>query len=385
MACGTRKVVLAFGLCTGLAGGAGAAEWSVAPAFSWLADHHSNRALRAGDPAGESLGADLDLGVVRRSETSEFLLRPHYRLRRFSDDVWADVDDKQLLARAGWMFERSSLNVNADAADQSTLTTELAETGFVRADSNRRTYAAGLAWQLQHSEENGFNVSLGWQDVDYTGADEDRLFGYRYATLQAGESFGLSTRGALIVSAFGSALDSPERGSQSREHGLSLGWDFAWTERTSMSLSLGLSRRDVDGADETGTTRNFSLVHKDETRDWSFVYSHSLVPFGTGVLTERDTARLQVMQALSPRLGYLLRAGYSRNSDAGFGVTIDSREYSFGETELRWQWLETWSVVLAGSFGRAIDSGFAQTNTSADGWGVALRTLWAPRARVFGH
>src|ERR1700741_2848867 len=99
MACGTGKFVLASGLCAGFAGGAVAAEWCVAPTFSWLAGHHSNRALRVDAAAGESLGANLDLSVVRRSETSEFALTPHYRLQRFSDDVFPDVDDKQLLAR----------------------------------------------------------------------------------------------------------------------------------------------------------------------------------------------------------------------------------------------------------------------------------------------
>jgi hypothetical protein len=385
MVCGTKKFVLALGLSTGLVSGAFAAEWFVAPSFLWIADHDSNRALRAGDPAGESLGADIDVNLVRRSETSAFQLRPHYRLRRFSDDVWDDVDDKQLSGNAAWTFEKSKLGVNANVAEQSTLTTELAETGVVRADSNRRTYAAGVDWQTQQSEGRGFNFSMGWQDVDYTGANENQLFAYRYASLQAGESFGLSTRSTVVVSAFGSALRSPERGSESREHGMSLGWDFAWTERTTLSMSLGLSRRDVDGADDTGTTRDFSLVHHDETRDWTLTYSHSLVPFGSGILTERDLAQLQVVQSLGPRFQCLLRGGYARNEDAGFGVTFDSREYSYLESELRWQWVETWNVALATNFARASDSGFAQNNSSADGWAVALRATWAPRPRVFAH
>lgn len=386
MTCGTGKFAVAIGIVVACAGTARGGEWSVTPEFSWLADHNSNRALREDTPASSSLGASIDFTLARRSENSSFEVRPHYRLQRFEDHLYPNVDDKQLAALARWTFESSALDLDAQAAEESTLTTELAETGLVRADSNRRTYATGLGWRYDSSENRQFSLSVSYQDVDYTGAYEDILTGYRYASANVGESFTLSPRVALSVNAFGSQLRNGVRDSTSNEHGVSLGMQYAWTERTTMSASFGVSREVTGGDEKSGTTRDFSLEHKSELLVWSLSYSHRLQPYGTGVLAEHDSAQLQMVRALSPRFSALLRGGYSRNDDDGFGFTFDSRSYRFGESEIRWQVRETLGVSLSTGYSNAKqDATFFSRAEDASGWSVAFRTRWAPRAYVIGH
>jgi hypothetical protein len=386
MACGSGKFALAFGLVVACAGSVQAGEWSVTPEFSWLADHASNRALRDGEPESQSLGANLDVLVARRDETTEFEMRPHYRLQRFFSDRYPDADDKALDALARWQFENSAIDVNAQAAEESTLTSELAETGLVRADSIRHTYSGGFGWHYDSSENRQFSLSFSYQDVDYTGAYRDVLTGYRYASATVGESFSLSARAALLVNAFGTQLRNPERDSTSDERGASLGLRYAWTESTMMSLSLGLSRLDTQGRVSSGTTRDLSLEHKGERLDWSVSYSHRLQPFGTGVLAERDTAQLQVVRAFGARFSTLLRGSYARNEDGGFGLTFDRRDYRYGEAEFRWQMRETWGTSLSTGYSSARQGAtFFSGAEQASGWNVSLRTQWAPRPLVIGH
>ena len=387
MARGTEKFVFALGACAAAcAMPASAAEWSVTPAFSWDADHSTNRGLQPDAPESQSYGAVVDLQLARRDDTSEFRIQPHYRLARYLADRYPDADDKQLSMSGHWGYENAVLELNALAAEESTLTTELAETGLVRADSNRRTIGGGLAWKYAAAETRQLSLSLGWQDVDYTGARQDVLTGYRYLTASVGESFTLTPRAALLVTAFGSRLESPERNSTSDERGASLGVQYAWSERTTMSLSLGLSKQDMDGRQSTGTTRDFSLDHKGERLDWSLGYSHSLQPYGTGVLAERDTAQLQFVRALGPRLDVLLSGRYARNQDGGFGFTFDSREYRFGESSLRWRVRETWYASLSVGYSTARQEATWFTRASdAHGWTIGLNTRWTPRAIVIGH
>ncbi|HTU65476.1 MAG TPA: hypothetical protein VMF52_05990 [Steroidobacteraceae bacterium] len=369
-----------------LPGAVRAGEWSVTPAFSWLADHASNRGLVEDAPQSQSYGANVDLALARRDEDSELLLQPHYRVQRFIHDLYPDVDDAQLAARGHWLFETSSFDLRAQAAQESTLTTELAETGLVRADSDRRTLAGGIGWKFAHAETRQFGASLDYQDVDYTGAREELLTGYRYGRATLGESFTLSPRAMLTASVFGSQLRNPERDSTSDERGASLGVQYAWTERTTMSATLGLSRQDTDGERSRGTTRDFSLQHKGERLDWTLSYSHSLQPYGTGVLAERDTAQLEFVQALGPRASAVLRGSYARNEDGGFGLLFDSREYRYAEAALRWQVRETWSASLSTGWSSARqDATFFRREESASGWSVSLYTTWAPRALVIGH
>jgi hypothetical protein len=330
--------------------------------------------------------ANLDLSLARRDEDSEIVVQPHYHAQRFIHDLYPGVDDLQLAARGRWLLETSSLDLNAQAGQESTFTTELAETGLVRAGLDRRTYAGGIAWQFDHSETARLGASLGYQDVDYIGAHEALLTGYRYATANVGESVNLSPRATLTMSAFGSQLRNSERATTGDERGVSLGVRYAWTERMLMSLTLGVSRQDTDGRGNSGTTRDFSLEHKGERLDWSFAYVHSLQPYGTGVLAVRDTARLQFVRALGPRVSGVLRGSYARNEDGGFGLTFDSRDYRYGDVELRWQARETWTASLLAAYTSARqDATFFNRGESASGWSVSVHTSWAPRAFVIGH
>jgi hypothetical protein len=208
------------------------------------------------------------------------------------------------------------------------------------------------------------------------------LFGYRYGAYSVGENIAFSPRIAVSLSAFGNRLESPERGSESQEAGLSFGVSFAWTERTNMQATYGRSRRDIAGARSLGTTGTFALTHQDETRDFSLELSHSLVPFGTGVLTERNNAEFAIAENLNSRWRGVGRAGYSSNKDAGFGFIFDSRTFRYVNAELRWQVVETWFTSLVAGYASASDIGAAE---SIGGWSLALRTGWTPAKRVFGH
>jgi hypothetical protein len=375
-----KNLLLAGVICVQLP--AAAAEWSVAPRFAWDADHQSNRTLRDGEPSSQSVGASLDLAIERASERSQFSLVPHARARRFSDDLQGDTNDYTVTANLRQEYERALLDVGATFADESTLTTELSETGAISADARRRTQGAQVGWRFEHASSRRFEASANFQDVDYSGAYTGILFDYRYASLSLGESFTISPRSAFGITGFATALDSPERGSESREKGAALQYDFAWTEHTSMTLSLGASRRDVDGDEHTGTNGALSLNHLGETGEWTLGVSRSLVPFGTGVLTQRDSVDLMVLEDFGPRLRGALRASYARNSDAGAGFIFDGRTYRTAEAELSWQLTETWAVSGVGGYGDAIELGAPQR---VDGWRVALRSTWAPSRRVFGH
>ncbi len=381
MARAAAKVVFAggFGLCCLPSF---AAEWAVAPLFTFDADHQSNRTCRASGQSSESLSAGVERGVVRRTETSEFSLLPHYYAQRFSGDSIPDIDDQRLMAALRLDLERGQLYFDAEYADESTLTTELAETGLIRADASRTTRGTSAAWTFAHSDSREFSASASFQDVSYSGGFATQLNGYRYAAVSANERFMFSPRWALTLGTFVSNFDSPTRGSRSGERGISLGFTFAWTERLNMAGTLGGSRRDIDGMQSNGTTGDFSLQYRGETRTVDFTAAHSLVPFGTGVLTERNTAELSLRQDFNSRLSATARVGFSRNEDAGFGITFDSRTYRFADSELRWQINETWSTAIAGGYADATVLGAPET---FGGWSVALRSYWSPARRVFGH
>lgn len=358
------------------------AEWTAAPAFFLNADHQSNRTLRPGAPDSQALGASVDMVIARRSETSELLFAPHYYARRVNHDVEADFDDLRLPLRWRRDFERSSLSVGAQFADESTLSTELAATGIVLADAARVTRGADMSWGFAHADDRQLDVAAGVSDVRYTGGFDARLVDYRYSSLSVTENFAHSPRLGWSIGGFGSRLASEGGDNQSRESGVSLGLQFQWSENTRVAASFGLSQREFDGSRQDGRTGSIELSHRGETRHWNFSFDHSLVPYGTGVLVERDTAQFSVLQNFAARVQGLVRAGLSRNEDVLTSRGVDARTYRHAEAELRWQFKETWNVGLVTGYADAQDPGNVQP---VDGWMTALRTTWSPPRRVLGH
>lgn len=381
MALAANKLLFAGALVFGCTTLSVASDWSVQPTLAWWGDHASNRLLSEGTAPGESVVGSLDLRVARRTETSELLVAPHVLVQRFSNDVSADVDDKRLAVSGRWAFERAELRIGGAIADESTLTTELAETGFVLADASRRTDGGELTWSLYHSPGRQSILSLVHSEVSYTGGYDGRLFGYEYSALSASESFRLSPRTAFNITGAATQLKSAERGSESQERVASVGVEFGWTERTSLAASLGLSRRDVDGSESSGATYDLSIVHKDETRDWSLSLSHALVPYGTGVLAERESAAFALTQYLSPRLQASLNLGIARNRDAGYGFELDRRTYRHADFELGFSMRETWNVFAAAGVAGAEE--LYSGGDRVDGWRFALRSVWTPAPRSF--
>jgi len=371
---------VALALTSLVAGGASAAEWSLAPLFFANADHQSNRTLRPETPESQSLGASLDLDLTRLSETAEFSLAPHYYLRRIQPSIEADIDDLRIPASLRLDFERGQMQLGGLYADESTLTTELETTGAISAAASRITRAIDTSFGLSHSDARELQLSASFQDVNYTGGYEGQLYDYRYGSASLGERFTWSTRTAFTLSGFASQLRSSQRGNENQEAGVSLGMDFAFTENTFMSATFGVSRRDFDGSHSNGRLGSFSLSHQGETRRWHVSLDHSLVPFGTGVLTERDTAEFALTQQFDTHWLGMLRLGWSRNEDAQpVFNNIDARTYRHADLELRWQLDPAWSVSMVSGYADAQDPGAPER---VNGWSLALRTTWAPTRRV---
>src|SRR3977135_1556925 len=96
--------------------------------------------------------------------------------------------------------------MTASFSDQSTLTSELLETGIVSIDTHRQQTQAGGTWSWSQTERRQLITQLSYIDVSYYGQGRASLPGFRYPSGSVGERFGLSEKGSLTVSAFGSAL-----------------------------------------------------------------------------------------------------------------------------------------------------------------------------------
>jgi hypothetical protein len=357
-----------------------AAEWSVAPTFSSSIDYDSNRRLDVDARSSESALLTADVRFKRALENSEIGIEPRYTLRRFSDASFGNGDDRSLSAGLRWMRERARLEVNASIFDQSTLTTELLETGIVRGDTHQRLAQASADWKWTLTERRQLTAQLAYADVNYYGQAQRLLPGYRYPSAQIGELYIFSDQGSVTLSAFGSQLSSDTPGNDSHEAGLRVALTYDFSPRTHFDGSLGESSRLLAGVSSHGTDASIALSH-DETRGTeSLAYTRSLVPYGIGFLVERQQLSISGTRRLSPYLDGTISLLRVENDQRAVLLGLDRRSYASASAGLNWRPAETWTLGVQVAGIHTQGPGLAAGAVSE--WRSAVTLTWTPHAHT---
>ena len=353
-----------------------AAEWSITPTYSATADYDSNRQLLSNSKGSDAGVITADLLFKHAVEDLNYSLEPRYALRRYTDESIGNGDDRSLWAALNWMRETAALSLTASYWDQSTLTTELLETGIVNGNTHRRMGQAGANWTWNQTERRSLLAQLSYQDVSYHGGVAQLLPGYRYTSGSLGERYAFSELGSITVSAYGSQLDSDSKGNNSRSIGLQSGLIYQFTERVRLDASIGKSSRVLAGESSTGTDAQISLTRTGELSRGSLSYTRSLVPYGFGFLVEREEYQASYTQPLTPMLSATLMGSHIKNNETAVLLRLDRLSYNSVALSVNWRPLETWSL------GTQIETLRTQTignsNQTVQSWRASMSLTWTP-------
>jgi hypothetical protein len=368
----------ALGSCV-LGGGASplwAAEWSITPSYSASADYDSNRRLAAEAKGTGATVLAVDLRFKRALEDLEFTIEPRYALRRFTDSTLGNGDDRSVDTGMSYIGEHSTANLTASYWDQSTLITELLETGLVSANTHRRTAQGGASWNWNLTERRTLITQLSYMDVSYHGQYASSLPGFRYTSGVLGERFSLSERGSFTLSAYGSKLQSDTQGNSSHSEGIQAEIIYALSERTNLDASIGESRRVLSGQSSHGTDASFSLNHSLLLSRVSLGYTRSLVPYGSGFLVQREQFTATVSHQLTPYLDSYLSFLRIQNNETAVLLRVDRPNYNTLAAGLNWHPAETWSV--GGRIEGVRTQLFGLAGQTVSGWRSYLNVTWSP-------
>jgi hypothetical protein len=372
----------ALGSCCAMVGGIApvrAAEWLITPTYSASADHVDNRRLLATHDNSESAVLAVDLKFEKALEDMQFFLEPRYSFRRFSDHTLGNGDDRSVIGGATWTGERSLLSLTANYWDQSTLFTEVLETGLITGNTHRRMEQLGANYMFGLTERRSLIAQLSYQNVKYYGEGTEFLPGYRYESGSVGERFAFNERGSVSVSAYGSVLQSDADGGSSHSIGLQAELIYQFTERTNLDASLGESSRVLSGKSSNGTDASITLSHQMLLGRLSVAYTRSLFPYGSGFLVERQQYTASFTHALAPTLDTTLSALRFQNNETAVLLRIDRRSYNSASWALNWHPTETWQA------GWRIEGVQSQLPTlegeRVRGWNTSVSLVWTPRPK----
>lgn len=323
-----------------------AAEWSVQPIFTVATDYDSDRNLEPDIKGSEEAVLYGDLKLQRSLENTQIVLEPKFDLRRYSDTVWGPGNDRSLNAALVWIGERLKMTLTGFIANQTTLSTEVYESGVINGDTRRRTEQANGEWDWSEHERRQTFLQLGYLSSKYSGSPlvEFELPGYRYPSAALGERFFLSERLTFSVSAFGDALTSARQGNSSHEEGGQVEFIDQYTEATSFDISIGQSRRSLSGQSGSGTNGSVTLIHALERGSASLSYVRSLVPYGTGNLVERQQLAAALTRPITPELDVTFSLTRVKNNASTVRLGLDRPYYNNALVGLSWKLGESWRL-----------------------------------------
>jgi hypothetical protein len=354
---------------------AGAAQWKVVPQVALGADTDTNRRLQRVPTQSESAVFAGTLAIARLTEVSSLAIAPRATVSRYSGEDALDSNDWGVNTSYRHNGEKLLFDFSGSIADDSTLVTELGETGFVEGNTRRRSTQASMAVTQYLGPRHLLQYQVGASDIDYDQTVGTGLVGYRYPSASLLYAYTASPRLDVTVSVDAARLDAPDAGIQSDTRGAQLGLRFRASERFDLELRSGRSNTSARGRDDSKQSFRGSLAWHDELSKLELSLSREVEPSGRGILVNADDLRLAYSRELGERLTLDTSARVSRREDLQFALRSSEYRYAAATLALSWKLDDAWTLGLAGLYAR---QEFKLTDTSSDGRRFGFTLAWRP-------
>ncbi len=384
-----RPLLHVAAVTAGLTSGAiHAAEWTLTPSVAVSTRTERNPRLGADDASRTETANAFDtvasLNISRNTERLSLVVKPDIAVYRSTNASDLDRDEEHLNLSMGWRGETISWSSKVAIARDTTLTSELGDTGFTQANLRHDSYdvSFGPTWQL--SERVSALASVGSLINRYPGQSTAFLQDYRYDSALAGLNYSASDRAVLSMTASVGRLNNKGPGDHSDNASLMLRAQYALSPVWNIALGAGPSLARSAGSTERGVVYNASLSRSFETGRLSLDVDRSQQPSGAAVLTNLEQAALSFSTVLTERLSGTVSAIYNRRRSALREIDVDLSRVRYARVEagLSWQMSSRWQVgASVGDSLQRVGSIFSNDQTGR-GYDARLSVSWNGKSYV---
>lgn len=372
-----------------------AAEWALDPMISGLVRFDDNLRMRVTDKlATTEVAIRPELAFFRATEVSEIRGEAAMNFRRFDKDDGVNklnTDDYFLKANSFYRTERQRWGLNLNFTKDTTLDSELEETGVVFSRVPRLIRALTPDWTFSLNEKNNLNLNYSYRQVRYdTGPVENYFFDYDNQILSVGHRFSWTERTGLNTTLSASRYHRDDDSYVSENGQFRIGVSHMFSERWSGQFTAGGRRtrntvkagvpicpgyimpgfffgkpgsvcvdRDtlLEIPFEITTVKNSTLSsggvfsagiqHRGETSTVALNVSRNIVPSARYGLILTDRAGLSYDRTFSETLSASASLSwYSSNDTASDGNFLDRQYFQF-IPQLRWRLDRDWRLVAS--------------------------------------
>lgn len=358
-----------------------AAEWSAEPRISLRSGYNDNVRLTTADHDSvweTALTPAVKFGVAK--ENQGLFGNAFASIRRFSGGSGSessnilDREDYHLQTNAYQNTQRDSLKANLNYTRDSTLDSELDETGQVIENrATRERLTLGPSWTRTLNEQTQLTLDYQYTTVSYTDAPKvTDLVGYDYDVFSSSLVRQFSPRIQGTLSASYSSYE-PDTGFNSETINIQAGLSRNFSETLVASFLAG--RRETtsdtltgtgfviggipvptgttkDELDTSGSVYSASISKILETGSISASLSRAASPSSDGELLETTQLILSGEHKFTETLRSTLRVQYSKNETIvnSIGRETDQTDETFFRVmpKVSWRWRREWE--LAGEY-----------------------------------
>lgn len=223
------------------------AELTIAPSFSPELYVDDNRRQRESNPTSVIASInEVKLNAEYRQETYSVNLEPKARVSRYTQESILNSDDYFVALDAQKFWSRTQAQMSFDYENESTITTELFDSG--RFDNNIRRESIALNGLVSHGISPSLvgSFSAGISDVSFEETQGGNFSDFRSYFARADLSYSLGPRTTLIPALGYSLFKTPDAGGETRSYTFELGISHELDDTLDVFVSAGPSVSHID-------------------------------------------------------------------------------------------------------------------------------------------
>lgn len=335
-----------------------AAEWYVESRVQSQASYDTNIRLSPTDKidtAGGMLSPEIKIG--RRTEALDLSLLGRADFNGYANPSSLSSIDEKLSFAGSYATELGKFGLDADFNRDTTLTTEVSDTGNLTEAARVTTVDVMPSWTYALSEIDQLDVSGGYTNTSY---DTDALTDYVFYTGQVGWSRRMSEIDTLQTAAYTGRFVADDSADTTADIiGLLVGWSRQFTEQFSAQLDAGpeyvITEFDDVGGRETDRHLGYRIdgmlgYQMDELTRLELTGSRKTEPSGNGETVTRNQVQLALIHRVNPLFTLRLDGTVLQNRDTGSTSGNSDRLYYAIQPRAIWRLGPDWDLAASYRF-----------------------------------
>jgi hypothetical protein len=331
---GLAKIIVLTAIAMTRGALSSAADWSESLQATASAAYDTNPELLPGSRiADQSAQLSADGSTTMATEVSQLTMTPHLSIIRYDREKNLDLVTGSLTLGFQDKGERDQWNASGLAQTDSTVTSELGQTGITDVNFRHDGYNASIGYEYFSTERLSWQVQ-GFGQITRYNSDAERygLVGYDYDGIQLGPTWSFSERLQGLLNLEADRVDA-QNGTSERDYSASAQLKRSLSEKYSWRISAGATRVETAASAAAPTSGVFEVgaTRQGETVQWDLSAKRAVLPIGFGLLARQDVAAVSAVVSLSERSTLTLACNVTRTEPVSLSL------YLAPEISLRYQ------------------------------------------------